>query len=94
MVIARRREHHRSHDRSARREGRSWTGDSNRKIGRDIESRSVRYRDDLNRDKERDFRKNIDVRDVTDVRDIRLKKDIRDARERPGDKVKEERQHL
>ncbi|GBM57228.1 Cyclin-dependent kinase 11B [Araneus ventricosus] len=92
---SRRRDHHRGHDRNSRREGRSWQADSNRK-DRETDSRTVRYRDDGSRPKERDYRKNMDVRDISDIRDlreIRVKKEVRDSRDRPGDKSKDER-HL
>jgi len=48
-----------------------WVSDSSRKRNIERESRIVHYRDELIRGKERDFRKNIEVRDVSDVREIR-----------------------
>ncbi|KAF8764415.1 Cyclin-dependent kinase 11B like protein [Argiope bruennichi] len=92
---SRRRDHHRSHDRNSRREGRTWQTDPGRK-DRDADNRTVRYRDDGSRSKERDYRKNMDVRDLSDIRDIReirVKKDVRDSRDRSSDKSKDER-HL
>lgn len=87
---SRRRDHHRSHNRSARREERAWAGESDRKGNREVESRIVRYREEPNRDKDREYRKN-EGRDITDVRDIRLKKDIRD---RSGEGKPKEERHL
>ncbi|XP_055936518.1 cyclin-dependent kinase 11B-like isoform X2 [Argiope bruennichi] len=92
---SRRRDHHRSHDRNSRREGRTWQTEPGRK-DRDADNRTVRYRDDGSRSKERDYRKNMDVRDLSDIRDIReirVKKDVRDSRDRSSDKSKDER-HL
>ncbi|GFY58212.1 hypothetical protein TNIN_85451 [Trichonephila inaurata madagascariensis] len=91
---SRRREHHRNHDRNRREERIPWSADSGRTEGRVLESRIVRYRDDSNRQKERDYRKNVDVRDMPDireVRDIRIKKDVRDSRDRSSNKNMEER---
>ncbi|XP_054714916.1 cyclin-dependent kinase 11B-like isoform X2 [Uloborus diversus] len=91
---SRRREHHRTHERNPRREGRSSRpADSSRKGNREMENRTVRYRDEpINREKEREFRKGIETTVVRDVRDIRVKKDLREGRERIVEaKSKEER---
>ncbi|KFM82790.1 hypothetical protein X975_14657, partial [Stegodyphus mimosarum] len=91
---SRRKDHHRSHDRNPRRESRtSWTSDSSRKGARDMDTRTVRYRDDPIR--EREVRKNIEIRDIPDirdVRDIRAKKDSREPRDRSIElKIKDDR---
>ncbi|XP_042906651.1 cyclin-dependent kinase 11B isoform X1 [Parasteatoda tepidariorum] len=87
---SRRREHHRGHERSSHRDRTAtWVRDSNRKSNREGDSRNVRYRDEPNREKDRDNRKE-EIRIVSaDVREIRLKKDLRESR---GDaKLKDER---
>lgn len=86
---SRRREHHRSHDRNRREERTIWAADTSTKESRVLDSRIVRYRDDSSRQKERDYRKNLDSRNISEVReirDVRIKKDVRDSRDRSSNK--------
>jgi len=68
-----------------------WISDSSRKRNKEMECRIVPYRNEPIRGKERDFRKNIEIRDVADVREIReirINKDAGGTRDRPSGEVK------
>ncbi|KAG8191124.1 hypothetical protein JTE90_010048 [Oedothorax gibbosus] len=99
---SRKHESHRSYpssyhnrERSQRRERpSSYVSNFSRRDQKEGESRTVRYRDDTSRVKERDHRKPGDSsQKVTEIREIRLKKDVRDSRDRGSDSKSKEERH-